>query len=564
MEGRPKIRTVAKPIALASCALLAISSAGCTSFRDWCHNGFKVGPNYCPPPASTAAQWIDSDDKRVESIPPNDGDWWSVFNDPTLNDLIDTAYLENLDLKTAGTRILQARSQRAIAVGNLFPQSQRMIADYAHVQLPNTTTLPLPGELSIWATGLNGSWELDFWGRYRRSIEAATADVGAAVEDYHDALVMLCSEVATSYVQLRTYQERLLYAQENVEIQKKSTQLAEERFDKGVATELDVRQARSNLKQTESTIPPLVIGCRQSSDALCTLLGMAPLNLAARLQPAPIPSAPAEIAVGIPADLLRRRPDIRSAERHVAAQCARIGVAEAELYPTFSIDGFLGYASNNFGSLFSAENFTGVVAPLVSWNVLNYGRLLNNVRYHDAQYDEAVFQYQQKVLTAGREVEDSLIGFLQSQQQAISLEQGVAETRRSVDLVVEQFEAGVTDFNRVYNTESLLVTQKDDLAQARGQIATNLIGVYRALGGGWKKFDPGCAGGCSAQPHETLGNATKAEDIVLPKPDKTVSPLLPPIKQSDSSSTLELAAPNSSTPTEQHAVPLPATNSIGP
>ncbi len=544
--------------------VVLLAAAGCTtSLRDWAHNGFKLGPNYAPPPAATAAQWIDAADNRVKCVPATDCDWWSVFNDPTLNDLIETAYQQNLDLKTAGTRILQARAQRAVAAGNLFPQSQDVMAAYAHAQVPGDILLPLPGSLDIWATGLNGSWELDFWGRYRRTVEAADAQVGVAVEDYHDALVMLLSEVATSYVQLRTYQERLEFAQQNVEIQKKSTQLAVDRFNAGTATELDVRQARSNLRQTESTISPLVIGARQASDQLCALLGLAPLDLAGQLQPAPIPKAPPEAAVGIPADLLRRRPDIRRAEREVADQCARIGVAESDLYPRFSINGFLGYAANDFSDLFASKSATGFVIPNLQWNVLNYGRLINNVRSQDAQYQQAVYQYQQKVLNAGRDVEDGLVSFLQSQQQALSLDQGVAETARAVELVNEQFQVGITDFNRVYNTESLLVTQQDSLAQAHGKIATSLIAVYRALGGGWQKFDPCCAAATKSE-STASASSSAAEEVAPPKPAGEPA-LAPPSSAGDSGAKLPPFAPLNLRPgATESAEPLPAVNPSGP
>lgn len=508
--------------------LILLMASGCTtSLRQWCHNGFKVGPNYAPPAASVSPQWIDASDQRLKMEPANDGDWWSVFNDPALNGLIETAYQQNLDLKTAGQRILEARAQRNIAAGNLFPQGQTAVGAYAHAQLPDSTLIPLPGTISVWASGFNLSWELDFWGRYRRSVEAANADYGAAVEDYHDALVMMLSEVATNYVQMRTFEERLKFAEANVEIQKASTQIAEDRFAKGVATELDVRQARSNLNQTESMIPPLVTGQRQASNALCILLGMPPEDLAAQLAAATIPNPPAEVAVGIPADLLRRRPDIRRAEREMAAQCARIGVAEADLYPRLSIDGFLGLSANQLSELFSPGSYTGFVAPIVQWDILNYGRLINGVHAQDAKFQAAVFQYQQTALTAQREAENSLVAFLQSQRQAMSLQQGVAETARSVDLVKEQFEGGVTDFNRVYNTESLLVTQQDQLAQTRGDIAVNLIDVYRALGGGWQHF---CGDDC---PHtEVSANVpldlpAPPESIQQPNPELPVP--LPPV-----------------------------------
>lgn len=499
-------------------AALALASTGCTtSVHEWWHNGFKVGPNYSPPAAPVSPQWIDAANKELLTEPANICDWWSAFNDPILNGLIETAYQQNLTLQAAGTRILEARAQRNIAAGNLFPQGQTAVGTYLHAQLPNNLQVPLPSNVNLWATGFNLSWEIDFWGRFRRTVEAANASYGAAVEDYHDALVMLLSEVATNYVQLRTYEERLRYAQENLAIQTGSTQIADDRFHGGVATELDLRQARSNLKQTESLIPPLVTGRRQASNALCILLGMPPDDLAARLAAAPIPKPPPTVAVGIPAELLRRRPDIRRAERQVAAECARIGVAEAELYPRLGVNGFLGVTANELSELFTPRAFTGFVAPMVQWNILNYGRLINNVRVHDARFDHALLEYQQTALVAQREVENAIVGFLQSQQQAMSLDQGVAETARSVELVKEQFKEGVTDFNRVYNTESLLVQQQDQLAQTRGNIAANLIELYRALGGGWQYF---C---CESCPPAQIVMAPPTEQPPA-KPPETVPP----------------------------------------
>jgi NodT family efflux transporter outer membrane factor (OMF) lipoprotein len=528
----------AKTVLWISLSVVALfSSMGCTSFHEWWHNGFKVGPNYSPPAAPVEPQWIDAADNELHVEPADIGDWWSVFNDPVLSELIDTAYQQNLDLKTAGQRILEARAQWNIAAGNLLPQNQTAVGTYVHAQLPANGALQLPSSFNLWASGFNLSWELDFWGRYRRSVEAAKDDYGMAVEDYHDALVMLLSEVASNYVQLRTYEARLQFAQQNVEVQTGSTQIAEERFSKGAATELDVRQARSNLRQTESLIPPLVVGRRQANNALCILLGMPPNDLAKQFAATPIPKAPPEVVVGVPAELLRRRPDIRKAEREIAAECARIGVAEADFYPRLSIDGFLGVSANQISELFTPGSFTGFVAPVVQWNILNYGRLLNRVRAQDAKFQSAVFEYQQTALTAQREVEDSLIGFLQSQRQAISLEQGVAETARSVELVKEQYQAGLTDFNRVYNTESLLVTQQDQLAQTQGNIAANLIGVYRALGGGWQHFCPVSCPDSKTSP--MMLPSPPPEDIQKPNPDLAVpAPLsLPPVNSYDSTDT---------------------------
>lgn len=511
-------RTVRR-YAFAGLVAALIASSGCTSLRQWWHNGFKVGPNYAPPPAPAAPVWIDHADPRVKSEPAQDCAWWTVFEDPTLNGLIDMAYRQNLDLRAAGTRILEARAQRNISVGNLFPQSQSATTLYAHGQLTENLQLPLPGNINVWASGFNASWELDFWGRYRRSVEAANADLGASVESYGDTLVMLLSDVARNYVQLRTFEQRLEYARKNVEIQTGSMRLAEERFERGVATELDVRQARTSLAQTESAIPPLEIGRRQAGNRLCILLGLPVHDLAGELPKGPIPQAPPTVAVGLPADLLRRRPDVRRAERQVAAQSARIGVAESDLYPRLALNGFLGYAADDIERLFAAKSFTAFIIPTVQWNVLNYGRIANNIRVQDARLEMAALQYQQACLNAGREVEDALVGFLQSQQQAGSLKRSVGEAERSVELVTTQFKGGITDFNRVFNTQGVLVSQQDLLAQAEGNIALNLVSVYQAIGGAW--------------PHFRAGNVMPAGHVVeeVPRPPaiEEVKPVpLPP------------------------------------
>ncbi|MFN0053597.1 MAG: efflux transporter outer membrane subunit [Planctomycetales bacterium] len=468
--------------------MILMLASGCTGIKQWAQNGFKVGPDHAPPAAPVAENWIDQGDPRVKNEPAQDRAWWTVFNDPTLNWLVATACQQNLDLQTAGARILEARARRNIAAGNLFPQSQTAVAGYAHAQLGKNLGLPLPNTLDIGAVGFNASWEFDFWGRYRRSIEAADANLGASNESYGETLVMVLAEVVTNYVQLRTFEQRLAFARENVEIQQKTLELAEARFAQGAGTELDERQARANLKQTESLIPPLEAGRRLASNRLCVLLGMPASDLAARLAPASIPQAPPEVAVGLPADLLCRRPDIRRAERQVAAQCAQIGIAQADLYPRLGVTGFLGYAANDLSDLFASDNFTSFIIPSLQWNILNYGRIVNNVAAQDAKLQAATLQYQQTVLTAGREVEDALVQFIQAQQQARRLEEGVTESRRSVELVVKQFEGGITDFNRVYTNQTQLVTQQDQLAATRGNIVLYLIQVYRALGGGWESF----------------------------------------------------------------------------
>ncbi|HVX63326.1 MAG TPA: efflux transporter outer membrane subunit [Pirellulales bacterium] len=522
-------KTVAAPIArvgrrcaarwrLAGIALVALLvTGGCDSLRQWRHNGFKVGPNYHRPPAAVAADWIDSDDPRFNKQSSPDPAWWLAFNDPPLNDLIDAAYRQNLDLQTAGMRILEARAQRNIAAGNLLPQSQQALAAYAHAQIPNNLGLPLPNNtFNIWATGFNATWELDFWGRYRRQVASANAELDASVDGYNDAIVLLLAEVADSYVQFRTYQQRLAFARQNVETQRGSLRLAEERFRNGTTTQLDVQQARSNLAQTQSLIPPLETGLRQSCNQLCFLLGEPPSDLAPKLGSGPIPSAPSELAIGIPAELLRRRPDVRRAERLVAAQCEQIGIAEADFFPRFGLFGFVGYTGEDWKNLFGGKSFTGLILPSFQWNILNYGRIRNNVRAQEARFRQTVLEYQQTVLRANREAEDALVAFVRSQEQAQRLQESVDAAQASVELVLAQYEAGLTDFNRVYNTESLLAQQQEQLASAQGAIALNLINVYQALGGGWQAAHAGATRATVAAD----APAPESEAIPAPEPSK--------------------------------------------
>ncbi len=512
---RPRAVSCRAAKTLAGFALLA---GGCTTLQEWVRNSFQVGPNYQKPPAAVAPAWIDAADPRVAGKAAEVDAWWDVFQDPVLNSLIETAYRQNLDLKTVATRVLQAQAQRNITAGNLFPQSQSALGAYAHAQISKNLgffpTTPLgggfPTNLNLWVTGFNASWELDFWGRLRRAIESSNAELSASVESYHDALVTLLADLATNYVQIRTFQQRIAYARRNVEIQRGSLRLAEARLKQGKATALDVKQARSSLAQTESSIPPLVIALRQANNRLCVLLGQPAQDLC--LHEAPIPATPPEVAVGIPAELLQRRPDVRRALREAAAQSAQIGVAEADFYPQIGMTGFIGYVADDLRRLFAADSFTGLILPNFQWKILNYGRIRNNVRAQDARFQEKVLQYQQTALTAGREVEDALVAFLQYQLQARSLEESVKEAEDSVDLVQAQYKGGLVDFNRVFTTQSQLVSQQDQLAAARGNIATSLIAVYRALGGGWQSFTNGPVPLACTMPPAKQAEETGAED----------------------------------------------------
>ena len=492
-RGRPMVAAL-RCVRLVITCLLIVQLAGCAGLRQWVRNGYKVGPSYSRPAAAFEADWVGDDTERIDSSPAQTKRWWTIFGDPVLDDLIEKAHRQNLDLRTTGARIIEARAQRSIAVGGLFPQSQGLTGAYAYGQIDNCRFLPLlPHDLSAWATGLQASWEPDFWGRYRRTIESYDANLTAAVEGYRDALVLLLADVAANYITLRTYEQRIAWASRNVNIQQGSLQLAEIRFAKGAATAIDSHQARANLAQTQAMLAPLEIGRRQTCHQLCILLGIPPSDLAARLGKGTIPRPPLSVAVGVPSDLLCRRPDVRQAEREAAAQCARIGVAKADYYPRVALTGFtgfVGYAPNDLQSLVDSSSLVALALPNFQWNLLNYGRIASNVQVQDARFQQSSLQYRQTVLTAAREVEDGLVAYVQSQHQARYLQEGVAATEQAVKLVIVQFKGGATDFNRVYTTQGALVTQQDQLAVAHGNIAINLVQIFRALGGGWDSFSP--------------------------------------------------------------------------
>ena len=472
--------------------------SGCAytgSFRDYVHNGLKVGPEYFKPASPIADSWIDEYDERVKTELPNYADWWTVFNDPTLDQLMEDLYAQNLTLRVAGLRVLEARYLRAIAVGSFFPQGQEAFGSYTHIKeslntVPNKqfveAGLPITRSFDLQSVGFGAIWELDVWGKFRRNIEAADASLNASVEDYDAILVSLLGETAATYAELRSLQQRLKYAQQNVEIQQGSLGIAEVKFGNGAVTELDVTQARNNLADTSQLIPLLENQARLANNRLCVLLGIPPRDLTEELGPGPIPTAAPQVAVGIPANLLRRRPDVRAAERLVAAQSARIGVAAADLLPHFSVRGAIQLDSENLSDLFKSGSTAGAFTGGFDWDILNYGRLLNNVLVQDARFQQLAVDYQQTVLQANAEVEDAINSFLKSQERLLRVAEAVESSRRSVDIAVTQYRANAIDFNRVFNLQTRLVEDQDTLAIVQGDIALSLIATYRALGGGWE------------------------------------------------------------------------------
>jgi NodT family efflux transporter outer membrane factor (OMF) lipoprotein len=535
-------------VTLAGLLGAVLLNSGCitTGPVDWVRNGFKVGPNYRKPPAPVAEEWIEAKNASVQSRYLQD--WWSVFQDSTLNSLIDTAYDQNLNLRILGDRVLQARAQQAIAVGNIFAQTQQASGQYSRVALSHTafnnpsaftgaSALPPPPNAPIgnfysdWTAGFNMSWELDFWGRFRRNIESANATLDSSVENFDSALVTLLADVATNYVQYRVAQQRIKIARDNIATQDKLVALADRQFRIGTVTSLDVEQLRTLLEQTRSTIPALEIAQGQANDTLCILLGFPPRDLEPELGPekelgsAPMPNTPPWVAAGIPAELLRRRPDIRSAERQVAAQSAQIGVAEADLYPTIFINGTIGYDAPDISKLFESRSFMGTITPNFKWNILNYGRIANNVHLQEAKTQELIATYQNDVLTAAQQVQTALRGFLRSREQAEFVARSATAAVAATKVEEKLFYDIKADVNRLYTLENTQLQEQDNLAVVQGNIALNLINVYRALGGGWEirtQRDPAGAGprDCLTLPAQAVPAAPAPEPLPGPKPAK--------------------------------------------
>lgn len=456
----------------------------------------EVGPDFARPTAPLASNWLEAADTSVHTDHHDDERWWSAFRDPTLDHLIDIAYHQNLTLMDAGTRVLEARAELGVAIGEFYPQTQQIDASVGYNQSSavDPTSNPQHQLGNYWRASLGTriAWELDLWGKFRRGVESADASYLASIATYDDVLVTLLSDVATNYIGIRTLQQQIVIAKENVIKQKKALQIASDRFHGGAATALDVFQAENVLSQTESTIPQLTAQLQQGEDALLVLLGMTPTSLARLLAgPDTIPVPPRDVAVGIPADLLRRRPDIRSAELKAAAQSAQIGLAKADLFPAFSLTGAFGTVagtsgSNRLNDVFTAPGIQFAFGPSFSWPVLNYGQITNNVRVQDARLQTLLIDYQNTVLKAQQEVENNLAAFLQGRKQVELLRRSVAAANHALGIALDQYLLGTRDFTTVLTAEQNLYQAQSSLASAEGNLATSLANLYRSLGGGWQ------------------------------------------------------------------------------
>jgi NodT family efflux transporter outer membrane factor (OMF) lipoprotein len=454
-----------------------------------------VGPDFKRPEITAAANW-NATDPRLAAQTAADSLWWKSFQDATLDRLVELGYRQNLSLQIAGLRIVEARAQYGVATGRLFPQSQALNANVTAIGLPQSiaSAVGIDRHLLSYQAGFDAAWELDFWGKYRRGVESEAAVLLASMADYQSALVALTAEIARTYVGVRTSELLIRQAEENAKIQEDSLAIAQARFKNGATSELDPSQATALLESTRATIPQLRAVLQQQRNALATLLGQPAGSVEALLaQAQDIPKPPAKVAVGVPAEMLRRRPDIRAAELLAAAQSARIGIAKADLYPSFSLFGSIGLRAFNKGpgthNLFATSSIFYSAGPTINWPFLNYGRLTNAVRVEDARFQQALVAYRDTVLRAAQEVEDALAGFVNAQQAQVFQQNAVAASKRSVELSLVQYREGAADYQRVLDAQRSLLQEQNGLAQQSSSVATSLVALYKALGGGWELRD---------------------------------------------------------------------------
>ena len=445
-----------------------------------------VGPNYEQPTIEVSENWHTDLESGIsqKNIDPNIlAEWWTTINDPILTALIERAKENNLDLKVAYARIRESRARRSMTIASLYPG-----VDFS-ASIIGTSTKENRDISTVHSAGIDAGWEMDIFGGTRRSVEAVNADLQSTQEDLHDTLVSLMAEVALNYIDIRTYQARLNAVEESIEAQNETYQLTIWRNEAQLNDELAVQQARYNLESSRSQIPALRASLEQSMNSLAVLLGEEPGKLHEEVEnPEPIPTAPNDIAIGVPADIIRQRPDIRSAERSLAAQTARIGVATASLYPSFTLNGSLGLSSLSINDIPSAS-WTLSGGPRLSWPIFDAGAIRQNIEVQSALTEQYLIQYESTVLSALKEVENVLISYAYELQKREYLRQAVDAAQIASELAQQKFEAGLTDFSDVLDTQRSLLSYQDQLAQSDGSLITYVIQLYKALGGGWAPLE---------------------------------------------------------------------------
>ncbi len=451
-----------------------------------------VGPDYSPPEMRTPKAW-QKDIARVtidrESEVEILAKWWDTFNDPVLSDLMEQAVAGNLNLKQALNSVKQARIQRGITDADRFPSVN------SSGSAGRTYSKDMSGDFTgtnSFRLGLDASWEMDLFGGIRRSIEAADANLEATEESYRDVLVSLLAEVALNYIEVRSYQSQLLVAESNLRSQEETYDITKWRHRAGLTTALDVENASKNLEQTRSQIPSLKSGLEQAKNRIAVLVGREPGALDPDLHEyRSVPVAPDEIALGIPADLLRRRPDLRRAERELAAQTAKIGVAEANLYPRITLSGNIGLSALALGDLFSSDSLSTGVNSGISWPVYDAGRIMKNIEIQYAAQEQKLIAYRAALLIALEDVENAMTSYTYDLARRESLLKASESAEQAADTSRAQYLSGLMDFQSVLEAEKTLLTFQNNVVQSDAQIIKDLIGLYKALGGGWRTFETG-------------------------------------------------------------------------
>jgi len=450
-----------------------------------------VGPDYVQPDTPMPETWhtpaksgITKEHIDKEAL----ADWWAILDDPVLTNLVESAISGNLGLKEARARVREARARRGISEAGRFPT----IDTSGSAKLNRSSEETGSGsERKLYAAGFDAAWELDVFGGKKRAVEAAGAELQASEEDLRDVLVSLIAEVALNYVDLRSFQTRLSFAEASLEAQKQTYNITRWRRQAGLTTQLDVEQAKYSLEQTRAQIPALQTGLEQAKNRLSVLIGQHPGTLKNSLaEPKAIPVTPLEVAVGVPADILRQRPDVRRAERQLAAQTAQIGVATADLYPRFSLLGSIGLEALSPGNLFLTSSRTHGIGATVAWPLFDAGAIRSNIEVQSALQEQALIRYEAVVLTALEDVENALVAYAKEQRRRQSLTEATEAARRAVDLAQKQYTSGLIEFGNVLIAQRSLLSLEDQLAVSDGGVTSNLIALYKSLGGGWKSLMP--------------------------------------------------------------------------
>lgn len=469
---------------LPSLCISLILLAGCAS-----------APEVKEPNRAVPAQWHEPTPGDAQSASADLRSWWKTFHDPMLDSLVDRAITANHDLRIAASRVREAKAQRGVIAADQYPQVDvsGQVARNRYSTAGGSSTQRSSGktEQSLFQGGFDAQWELDLFGRIQKNIEAADADVAAAVENQRDVLISLLAEIATNYTELRGYQRRLAIAEENIATQKDSVELTQSRYQAGIISDLNVTQAKALLASTQSQIPVLQNSIQQTIHRLGVLLGQEPGALDAELAPEKaIPATPPGIPMGLPSDLLRRRPDIRYAEHQLIASEARIAVAQTDLFPRFSLTGSFGRSSNQIGDLtLGSSQFWGI-GPAVSWPVFDAGRIRANIEVQNAKQEQAATAYEKAVLISLEETENALSSYSTEKVRQQSLQESAAATQQELALAQELYQKGLADFLNVLDAQRSLYAAQDSLVQSERALTLNAIAIYKALGGGWENYLP--------------------------------------------------------------------------